>query len=45
MTDLKCMSFFGKNCSEILVAGCQSVMYKIDVEKGVIVQEVRSPLC
>ncbi|KAL9037628.1 MAG: hypothetical protein Q9180_003610 [Flavoplaca navasiana] len=39
MTDLKCMSFFGKNSSEILVAGCQSVMYKIDVEKGVIVQQ------
>lgn len=45
MTDLKCMSFLGKNGSEILVAGCQSVMYKIDVEKGVIVQEVRSPPC
>lgn len=43
MTDLKCMSFFGKNSSEILVAGCQNVMYKIDVDKGVIVQEVRLP--
>lgn len=41
MTDLRCISFLGKNCSEILVAGCQSVMYKIDVDKGLVVQEVR----
>ncbi|KAL8701793.1 MAG: hypothetical protein Q9224_000340 [Gallowayella concinna] len=34
MTDLKCMSFLGKHSSEILVAGCQSTMYKIDVDKG-----------
>ncbi|KAL8762093.1 MAG: hypothetical protein Q9184_001865 [Pyrenodesmia sp. 2 TL-2023] len=43
MTDLRCMSFLGKNCSEILVAGCQSVMYKIDVDKGLVVQEVFAP--
>lgn len=41
MTDLKCMSFLGKRNSEVLVAGCQSVMYKIDVDKGVVVKEVR----
>ncbi|KAL8676227.1 MAG: hypothetical protein Q9186_007241, partial [Xanthomendoza sp. 1 TL-2023] len=40
MTDLKCMSFLGKHSSEILVAGCQSTMYKIDVDKGVIVKEL-----
>lgn len=40
MVDLQCMSFLGKNNAEILVAGCQSVMYKIDVDKGVIVQQV-----
>lgn len=43
MTDLQCMSFLGKDNSEILVAGCQSVMYKIDIDKGVIVQQVRGP--
>ncbi|KAI4288736.1 MAG: hypothetical protein L6R35_002003 [Caloplaca aegaea] len=42
MTALQCMSFLGKDASEILLAGCQNVMYKIDVEKGVIVQQVPS---
>ncbi|KAL8635762.1 MAG: hypothetical protein Q9228_006782 [Teloschistes exilis] len=42
MTALQCMSFLGKNSSEILVAGCQNVMYVIDVEKGTIVKQVRS---
>lgn len=40
MIALQCMSFLGKDASEILVAGCQSVMYKIDVDKGVVVQSV-----
>lgn len=40
MADLCCMSFIGKDSSEILVAGCQNIMYKIDVEKGVVLQEV-----
>lgn len=40
MTRLSCMSFLGKDSPEILVAGCQSIMYKIDMEKGQIVQEV-----
>ena len=38
------MSFLGKNTSEVLVAGYQSVMYRIDVEKGVIVKQVRTLL-
>lgn len=40
MADLCCMSFLGKDSSEILVAGCQNIMYKIDVEKGIVLQEV-----
>lgn len=44
MTDLQCMSFLSKNNGEILVAGCQRDMYKIDVDKGVIVQQVCGPL-
>lgn len=40
MIALQCMSFLGKDASEILVAGCQGVMYKIDVDKGVVVQSV-----
>lgn len=40
MVNLYCMSFLGKDSSEILVAGCQSTMYRIDVEKGVVLQEV-----
>ncbi|KAI4168471.1 MAG: hypothetical protein LQ343_006358 [Gyalolechia ehrenbergii] len=34
-----CMSFLDKDTSEILVAGCQSDMYRIDVDKGVIVKQ------
>lgn len=40
MIDLRCVGFLDKDNSQVLVAGCQSVMYKIDVEKGQIVQEV-----
>jgi len=40
MKDLRCMSFTSKGASEILVAGCQDVMFKIDVEKGRIMEEV-----
>ena len=40
MVNLCCMSFLGKDNSEIIVAGCQSIMYKIDVEKGHITEEV-----
>ncbi|KAL9029431.1 MAG: hypothetical protein Q9196_002325 [Gyalolechia fulgens] len=42
MIALQCMSFVDKDTSEILVAGCQSDMYRIDVEKGVIVKQVSS---
>ncbi|KAF2792603.1 PAB-dependent poly(A)-specific ribonuclease-like protein subunit pan2 [Melanomma pulvis-pyrius CBS 109.77] len=35
-TDLKCMNFTSKGTREILVAGCQDQMFKIDVEKGTI---------
>ena len=35
------MSFLGLSRSEILVAGCQNVMFKIDVELGRITEEVR----
>lgn len=41
MVSLCCMSFLGKDTPEILVAGCQGTMYKIDVEKGFITEQVR----
>lgn len=42
MVNLCCMSFLGKeNSSEIVVAGCQSIMYKIDIEKGHVTEEVK----
>ncbi|CAO2655579.1 Nn.00g043820.m01.CDS01 [Neocucurbitaria sp. VM-36] len=34
--DLKCMNFTSKGTREILVAGCQDQMFKVDVEKGII---------
>ncbi|KAF2837605.1 PAB-dependent poly(A)-specific ribonuclease subunit PAN2 [Patellaria atrata CBS 101060] len=36
--DLRCISFTAKGSSEILVAGCQDTMFRVDVEKGVIVE-------
>ena len=36
------MSFALKGNHEILVAGCQDTMFKINVEKGVITQAVRA---
>ncbi len=34
------MSFLHKDSSEILVAGCQKMMYKIDVERGIIIETI-----
>ena len=41
MRDLQCMSFLSKDSTEILVAGCQNAMCKIDVERGNVIQEVK----
>ena len=35
------MNFTSKGTREILVAGCQDKMFKVDVEKGTIVETVR----
>ena len=40
MIALCCMCFLGKDSSVVLVAGRQNVMFKIDVEKGQILEEV-----
>lgn len=40
MTKLACMSYMGKNQRHIIVAGCQDVMFKIDVKDGHIVETV-----
>ncbi|KAH7093275.1 PAB-dependent poly(A)-specific ribonuclease subunit PAN2 [Paraphoma chrysanthemicola] len=36
--DLKCMNFTSKGTREILIAGCQDQMFKVDVEKGVVTE-------
>ncbi len=36
------MSYLGKGNAFIVVAGCQSTMTKIDIERGRIVEEVRT---
>ncbi|KAJ4295515.1 poly(A)-specific ribonuclease [Kalmusia sp. IMI 367209] len=36
--ELRCMNFTSKGTREILVAGCQEKMFKVDVEKGTIVE-------
>ncbi|KAK7705004.1 poly(A)-specific ribonuclease [Botryosphaeria dothidea] len=36
--DLRCMSFTSKGVHEVLVAGCQDSMFRIDVEKGTITE-------
>lgn len=40
MTDLRCMSYIGKDHAHVIVAGCQDVMLKINVEKGQVVAVV-----
>ena len=40
MKNLSCMSYMGKGNGYVVVAGCQNVMLKIDIEKGRIVEEV-----
>ena len=42
MKDLRCMSYLGKDNAMIIAAGCQDVMFKIDIEKGRVVEEVIS---
>ncbi|KAF2485463.1 ubiquitin carboxyl-terminal hydrolase-domain-containing protein [Neohortaea acidophila] len=38
MVDLRCMSFTTAAATEVVVAGCQRDMYRIDVEKGTIIE-------
>lgn len=38
--DLQCMSFTSKSANEVLVAGQQDTMFKIDVERGTIIETV-----
>ncbi len=40
MVDLRCMCFSTKGTTEILVAGCQSQMFRLDVETGTIIEKV-----
>lgn len=42
MKDLRCMSFTANGPNEILAAGCQKTMMRIDVEKGEIIDTVGS---
>ncbi|KAI9690962.1 MAG: poly(A)-specific ribonuclease [Bathelium mastoideum] len=41
--DLRCMHFTLLGTNELLVAGCQDTMFKIDVEKGAILETVHAP--
>ena len=45
MKDLCCMSYLGKDNAFIIAAGRQDKMFKIDIEKGQIVEEVKCRLC
>ena len=42
MQELCCMCFLGRGNEEILVAGRQDRMYKVDVMSGRVVEEVRA---
>ena len=39
--DLRCMCSISKENTELLVAGCQDTMFRVDVEKGEVLQTVR----
>ncbi|KAL2829793.1 PAB-dependent poly(A)-specific ribonuclease subunit pan2 [Aspergillus cavernicola] len=41
MIDLRCMSFTAQT-NRIIVAGCQKVMFTIDIDKGTIVDKLRT---
>lgn len=41
MMDLRCMSFTAQT-NRIIVAGCQRVMFTVDIDKGVIVDKLRT---
>jgi PAB-dependent poly(A)-specific ribonuclease subunit 2 len=41
-TELQCMSFTARSTNELLVAGIQDQMFKIDVETGQIIDMVRN---
>jgi hypothetical protein len=43
MKDLRCMSFTSKGTSEVLAAGLQDTMFVVDVAKGSILKQVRTP--
>ncbi|WPG98468.1 pab-dependent poly(a)-specific ribonuclease subunit pan2 [Acrodontium crateriforme] len=44
MVDLRCMSFMGRGTDEVVVAGCQRQMYRIDVEKGTVIETLTPPV-
>ena len=41
-TELQCMSFTARGTNELLVAGIQDQMFKVDVETGQIIDIVRN---
>jgi PAB-dependent poly(A)-specific ribonuclease subunit 2 len=42
-TELQCMSFTSKDATEVLVAGMQSSMFRIDIEKGALLEIIPAP--
>ncbi|KAK4636083.1 PAN2-PAN3 deadenylation complex catalytic subunit PAN2 [Fulvia fulva] len=40
MIDLQCMSFTSREANEVIVAGCQAHMFRIDVEKGTVLETI-----
>ena len=40
MTELRCVSYTSKGTSEMIVAGLQTSMFTVDVEKGMITRKV-----
>jgi len=43
MVDLRCISFTAQGGDEIVVAGCQRQMYRVDVEKGTVTETLAPP--
>ena len=40
MKDLQCMSFVGKDLGNVIAAGRQNIMVRVDVEKGRVLDRV-----
>ncbi|KAF2210813.1 hypothetical protein CERZMDRAFT_44622 [Cercospora zeae-maydis SCOH1-5] len=40
MIDLRCMTFANRDATDLIVAGCQTQLFRIDIEKGIVTETI-----